>query len=150
MCGNTSLGDYAHPNSLLLTPTLTPVGPSPRPKRNPSCYGSGILYRTSQGPLSTISDPPPAPQPRSACGMCCALSARTLFSLLYTPWLRAKSPRTPLSLMPTLTHVTISLSGILTPTPPDSLLRADEQPYVLTEDNRAGPRVGFGVFGLEL
>ena len=52
--------------------------------------------------------------------------------------------------MPTLTHVTISLSGILTPTPPDSLLRADEQPYVLTEDNRAGPRVGFGEFGVEL
>ena len=83
--------------------------------------------------------------------MACAVhSPRAPYSPCCIPWLFAKSPRTPLYLMPTLTHVTISLSGILTPTPPDSLLRADEQPYVLTEDNRAGPRVGFGGFGVEL
>ena len=83
--------------------------------------------------------------------MACAVhSPRAPYSPCCIPWLCAKSPRTPLTLMPTLTHVTISLSGALTPTPPDSLLRADEQPYVLTEDNRAGPRVGFGGFGVEL
>ena len=67
--------------------------------------------------------------------MCCTLSARTLFSLLYTLALRQITWHTadPDADPDPCNHIS---------DPSDSLLRADEQPYVLTEDNGAGPRVG--------